>query len=599
MSARAPLCFKSYLLAIPYGYQQKPRGVARHRNSVPRGGVTLQSEFPEIAKMWHPEMNGDVRPDDVRPKSNIKRWWLCSKSNCEHEHKWEAPPERLVKALVDRGTTGCPFCSGRRWCACNSLGVLHPDVAALWHPIKNGELTPFDLAPQSNKKVWWKCPNGPDHEWQTAPSGLVIRDRGCPCCSVPPKKVSITNCLETMRPDIVPYWHQELNGEVTPRNVFPGTSTKKYWWKCPEGADHIWEASPEAIGSALSSKFEGIGCPCCSGRQLSVTNRLDLNYSTIAHEWHPTKNGDVTPADVTSGNDFRAWWKCSEGADHVWQASVSSRTRGHGCPCCSGHQVSVTNSLSTLFPNIANQWHPTKNGDASPSEFPSKAKKRVWWKCPKGPDHEWEAPIYSRAVGRGCPFCANRKGSGKTSAVSVTNSLATRFPDVAAEWHPTKNGDCTPDKVVFGSHTKYWWKCAMDSEHEWRTSVQHRTGRGSGCPSCAKYGIDVSAPTMFYVLRIENHAGIWWWKAGISVDPERRAGQIKSSIRAAGMELDVIVHEVIEFETGKKALDFESRLLNAKEIRTSTEEVFSGCTELFISNPLEYARENDTSVSNP
>ena len=189
-----------------------------------------------IAKLWHPNKN-KISPSDVRPKSNIKRWWLCSESKCEHKHEWYAPPDRLVKAF-ESGVSGCPHCSGRIVCRCNSLAGLHPEVAKLWHSEKNGELSPFSLAPQSNKKIWWKCPNGPDHEWQTSPSGLVTRGRGCPFCSKPPKKVSITNCMATMRPDMIPYWYQELNGEITPHDVFPG-STKKYWWKCPEGTDHI------------------------------------------------------------------------------------------------------------------------------------------------------------------------------------------------------------------------------------------------------------------------------------------------------------------------------------------------------------------------
>ncbi len=30
--------------------------------------------------------------------------------------------------------------------------------------------------------------------------------------------------------------------------------------------------------------------------------------------------------------------------------------------------------------------------------------KKVWWKCPKGEDHEWKASIVSR-IDRNCPFC--------------------------------------------------------------------------------------------------------------------------------------------------------------------------------------------------
>ena len=48
-----------------------------------------------------------------------------------------------------------------------SLAETHPEVAKQWHPTKNSELTPFDIGAGSNKKVWWKCDKGDDHEWMS------------------------------------------------------------------------------------------------------------------------------------------------------------------------------------------------------------------------------------------------------------------------------------------------------------------------------------------------------------------------------------------------------------------------------------------------
>src|SRR5262249_45365491 len=81
--------------------------------------------------------------------------------------------------------------------------------------------------------------------------------------------------------------------------------------------------------------------------------------------------------------------------------------------------------------------------------------------------------------GSGCPFCAGNK-------VSVTNSLAALFPEIAAEWHPTKNGNLTPDHIVAGSALKVWWQCYNRLDHEWQTAVGHRTQKQGvkGCPFC-------------------------------------------------------------------------------------------------------------------
>jgi hypothetical protein len=62
-------------------------------------------------------------------------------------------------------------------------------------------------------------------------------------------------------------------------------------------------------------------------------------------------------------------------------------------------------------------------------------------------------------------------------------SLASEFPDVAAEFDQQKNGGITPDQVHPGSQTKFWWKCAV-CNYEWYTSVSVRT-LGHGCPPCA------------------------------------------------------------------------------------------------------------------
>ncbi len=47
-------------------------------------------------------------------------------------------------------------------------------------------------------------------------------------------------------------------------------------------------------------------------------------------------------------------------------------------------------SLAQTHPDIAKQWHPTNNGDLSPSDVTKGSHKKIWWKCDKEDDHEWE-----------------------------------------------------------------------------------------------------------------------------------------------------------------------------------------------------------------
>ena len=61
------------------------------------------------------------------------------------------------------------------------------------------------------------------------------------------------------------------------------------------------------------------------------------------------------------------------------------------------------------------------------------------------------------------------------------NSLAKLYPALASEWHPTKNGNLTPEMFTPGSNERVWWLC--EKGHEWKTKICHRCS-GSGCPEC-------------------------------------------------------------------------------------------------------------------
>mgnify|MGYP001397040874 FL=1 len=90
-----------------------------------------------------------------------------------------------------------------------------------------------------------------------------------------------------------------------------------------------------------------------------------------------------------------------------------------------------------------------------------------------------------------CAHCGMKHPVGPTGVVqpvgqvSVTNSLEALFPEVAAQWHATKNGDVTPDQVVAGSMKKFWWKCPVADDHVWLAQVKNRTHAGRGCPFCS------------------------------------------------------------------------------------------------------------------
>ena len=398
-----------------------------------------------------------------------------------------------------------------------SLADLFPDVASQWHPTLNGDLKPSEVVAGSQKRAWWKCDKGPDHEWETTVVKRTTYGRGCGFCAN--QKASVTNSLASLFPEIASEWHPTKNGDLTPDQIVYG-SGKRVWWKCDKGPDHEWQASPHTRISMKS------GCSACAGRSVSVTNSLTSLHPELALEWHPTKNGDLTPDQVVAGSPKKVWWKCDKGPDHEWKASSQSR-RGEnptGCPACAGHMVSVTNSLASIKPELAKQWHPTLNGDLTPDQVVAWGKTRYWWKCDKGPDHEWQALTET-----GCPCCRGFQAS-------VTNSVAALFPDIAAQWHPTLNGDLKPSEVVAGSARKYWWKCEIGPDHKWRATTSSRTMLGAGCPFCTL------TPRSAQEIRLANELS-----ALINFDLETHKIRIKGRAR----DVDIVLEDlgiVVEFD---------------------------------------------------
>ena len=120
------------------------------------------------------------------------------------------------------------------------------------------------------------------------------------------------------------------------------------------------------------------------------------------------------------------------------------------------------------------------------------------------------------------------------------------YPELVAEWHPTKNGNLLPDEFHVGSHEKVWWKCSKG--HEWQTELRMRTRRGTGCPKCSgviassDYNIGKSRPDLVVEwnynrnkTKPEDHTPnsgkkIWWrcalgheWEA--TIDQRNRKGE--------------------------------------------------------------------------
>ena len=252
-----------------------------------------------------------------------------------------------------------------------------------------------------------------------------------------------------------------------PTTVKVGSHQKK-GWRCNLGHNYF---------ASVSHRSDGTGCSICSNKQILIGfNDLQSKFPEIAKQacgWDPTT--------VFASSNKKRQWRCDQG--HTWEADVSKRTLGRGCPICANRVLLVGfNDLKTKFPYIADQadgWDPTLTIAGT------RLKKS--WKCKLG--HTWEATVSNRTFSNtGCPVCANLK------LLTGFNDLKTRYPEIAQEadgWDPSA--------VMHGTPKILKWKCGYG--HSWNASIDNRTRNKSGCPYCAEYGFNPAKDAVFYLMQ--------------------------------------------------------------------------------------------------
>lgn len=564
---------------------------------------SLGALYPELAKELHLEKNEAFNVFEISSNSGKRVWWRCSQ---DVSHEW------ATKISHRTDGSGCPYCSGLRPTQTHNLTVKYPGLVKEWDYKKNGVLIPEEFAPHARKRVWWICPKNKNHSYQAWVYNRTAKKQksGCPYCAG--LKVNHTNSLETLFPEMAKQWHPHKNGNLTPADVSIGSDTK-VWWQCERSTDHVWLTS-------VGARTRGNKCPKCapqtslneirifteietlfpavrqglkiygleadifikelnlaieydgsywhssdkkreSDHQKNLTfseNRVvlfrireeplpkisnfDLIFSDrpvsknnlneivntivelcsledkrfadyqlmenfagdqrykeivsclpgpppekslaalrpdIAKDFHPSKNAPLTPWHFFPGGGQKVWWLCPNDTTHHWQTTPNSRTYGgYGCPICSGMKASPTNNLAVLHPMLMLEWHLKKNVQYDPYKIKPGSNYKVWWKCVYDSEHEWESVIAHRVNGKQkCPIC-------NPFFRSDDNNFAVKFPDLALDWHPSKNGDLRPSQLTSSSSEKVWWLCRKNNDHDWKATVGSRAKLGTGCPVC-------------------------------------------------------------------------------------------------------------------
>ena len=541
-----------------------PRAAAKQRG-VGRPPEVSVADVPRMLERY--QHSNDLPASAVGTQSARVCRWQCPAGP---DHAYEAKAEAVSKSSY----SACPFCTGRKLSVTNRLDVLYPEIAAEWAVDLNGG--PPAVVSTSSKAVWWRCAEC-SNEWTSRVGRRVQGGTGCPRCAGLKNAGRLPGTSWGREPQTTiadaPGMAERYDSDNDlPAGKVAARSTKIRRWRCPAGPDHLYETRPATVFTSLNG-----GCPFCAGRELSVTNSLAELYPQIASEWDLELNAG--PPAVVAVSGLKAWWRCAS-CGYSWETTVNRRTvSGTGCPHCDRRARGAASSrprpgrsLPEAAPSVAATWHPTKNGQLRPEDVAAMSNTPRWWQCEAG--HQWKSAPFTRARvnDSGCPHC---------------RSLAVRFPKIASEWHPTLNGELTPDAVMPRSAVKIWWRCPAG--HDYDSTPSNRTGNGTGCPFCSGhrvgYGNDLASVSPALAAEWDygkNHptkpsevttgrAARFWWLCGqghswqTTVHSRRGLGtgcpQCQSGWRRSFPEIS------LQYELGHV---LPSPVVGDTEVRTST-----------------------------
>ena len=276
-------------------------------------------------------------------------------------------------------------------------------------------------------------------------------------------------------------WGQKLVAEwaepdVNMKDVLPATN-KKLSWRCSAGC--TVDGEPFTWESTLNSRTCSIraGCPGCSGRVPTDEHNLlkwcqdngEYGQKVIA-EW---AEPDVNMKDMLPASNKKLLWRCpsgcmEDGQPFTWEARVSSRTEGRGCPGCAGFVPTDANNLRKWCEDnggygqkLVAEW--AEQGVDMKDVMHASAKKMTW-RCSSGctvdgESFTWEAGGSHRTSSDrcGCPGCAGQVPTDANNLRKWCEDNKEYGQKLIEEW---AEPDVNMKDVLPGTHEKHLWRCS-------------------------------------------------------------------------------------------------------------------------------------------
>lgn len=302
---------------------------------------------------------------------------------------------------------------------------------------------------------------------------------GCPCVANPnssagklPGATKKKNLLIDSSSPALVWWDVEANNPQD-LNTVTLLANRVCAWVCPN-CGHHFTASVRSITQCLE-------CPECDARKREGRAReraiQKVTPITSVPELLEAWNDEADPNLIMVGDCRLRKLKCPEG--HHPRVTPSLYLYS-GCPSCRSARTRTEGNrpkLASELPEIAGQWHPSRNGKWTPENVGPDSKRLVWWQA-KCCGHEWQEEVRQRNKRPRylCPECH-----------TILDSLAWLDPGMAAEWSPENPATAWQVRPTGATGFMPVWVCAVEPLHQWKASLASRYA-GSDCPECRLVG---------------------------------------------------------------------------------------------------------------
>lgn len=364
----------------------------------------------EKSKYLHPTKNGNIDVAEIGIGSSLEMWFKCQ--DCGHDFKMS-----LNNVNADHW---CSYC-GNNWkhCGkndcefCNNKSFQSHERSKYWHPTKNGDITPKDVLPSSNKKYWFHCTTC-DHDFDKILNNISAGS-WCRYCTHNWKHCGDEECEYCLSKSFKShekskYWHPTKN---TISSLYVAKSSgKKRWFTCDE-CSHVLYMSPNDI-------FNGSWCRYCSLRWSHCKDihcKYCFDRSFLSHArskyWNQEKN-KIKPLFVAKTSGKKYWFDCKQ-CNHAFKATPTTILGGGWCGYCSLSWKHCKNNECEYCYNRSFKSHyrseffnKEKNNNQNPLYIIKSKNKKYWFTCDDCGNDFFST--LNNIVNRNswCKFCKNK-----------------------------------------------------------------------------------------------------------------------------------------------------------------------------------------------